>query len=135
VARAQKKTAGAAGTRKREKKHVPYGQVHINATFNNTMISVSDPDGNVVSWSSAGARSFKGAKKGTAYAAQVACEAAVRKALDSGLREVQVFSRGPGSGKEAAIRTVANLGLKVRLIKDVTPVAHNGCRPKGRRRV
>ena len=90
---------------------------------------------NVVSWSSAGARSFKGAKKGTAYAAQVACEAAVRKALESGLREVQVFSRGPGSGKEAAIRTVANLGLKIRLIKDVTPVAHNGCRPKGRRRV
>jgi small subunit ribosomal protein S11 len=134
VARTQKK-AGAAGTRKREKKHVPAGQVHIQATFNNTMISVSDTDGNVIAWSSAGARAFKGAKKGTAYAAQVACEAALRKAMDSGLREVQVFSRGPGAGKEAAIRTVANVGLKVRLIKDVTPVAHNGCRPKGRRRV
>jgi small subunit ribosomal protein S11 len=134
VARAQKKT-GASGARKREKKHVPYGRVSIQATFNNTMISVADPDGNVIAWSSAGARSFKGAKKGTAYAAQVACEAALRKAMESGLREVQVFSKGPGSGKEAAIRTVANLGLKVRLIKDVTPVAHNGCRPKGRRRV
>src|ERR1044072_6059840 len=115
MARGQKKTGGA-GARKRGKKNVPYGQVHIQATFNNTMISVADADGNVISWSSAGARSFKGAKKGTAYAAQVACEAALRKAMDSGLREVQVFSKGPGSGKEAAIRTVANLGLKVRLI-------------------
>jgi small subunit ribosomal protein S11 len=134
VARTQKKT-GAAGARKRDKKNVPAGQVHIQATFNNTMISVTDQDGNILSWSSAGARSFKGAKKGTAYAAQVACEAALRKAMESGLREVQVFSKGPGAGKEAAIRTVANVGLKVRQIKDVTPVAHNGCRPKGRRRV
>lgn len=131
MARTQKKTGG----RKREKKNVPYGRVHIQATFNNTIVSVADTEGNVFAWSSAGARGFKGAKKGTAYAAQIAAETALRKALDSGLREVQVFSTGPGAGKEAAIRTIGNMGVKVKLIKDVTPVAHNGCRPRGRRRV
>jgi len=131
VARAQKK----AGGRKREKKSLPIGQVHIHSMFNNTIVTVTDTDGNAFSWSSSGSRGFKGAKKGTAYAAQVAAETAVRKAMDSGLREVQVFSRGPGAGKEAAIRTINNLGLKIKLIKDITPVAHNGCRPKGRRRV
>jgi small subunit ribosomal protein S11 len=131
VARTQKKTGG----RKREKKNIPYGRVHIQATFNNTIVSVADTEGNVFAWSSAGARGFKGAKKGTAYAAQIAAETALRKAMDSGLREVQVFSTGPGAGKEAAIRTIGNMGVKVKLIKDVTPVAHNGCRPRGRRRV
>ena len=123
------------GSRKREKRHVPSGIVHIKASFNNTQVSVADPEGNVVSWSSAGAKGFKGAKKGTAYAAQTACETAVRKAMDWGLREVEVYSKGPGSGKEAAIRTISNLGLRIKLIKDVTPVAHNGVRPRGRRRV
>ncbi|MCB1186766.1 30S ribosomal protein S11 [bacterium] len=123
------------GSRKREKRHVPSGVVHIKASFNNTQIAVADPEGNVVSWSSAGAKGFKGAKKGTAYAAQTACETAVRKAMDWGLREVEVYSKGPGSGKEAAIRTLSNLGLRIKLIRDVTPVAHNGVRPKGRRRV
>lgn len=124
-----------SGTRKREKRHVPSGIVHIKASFNNTQISISDPEGNVVSWSSSGAKGFKGAKKGTAYAAQTACETAVRKVMDWGLREVEVYSKGPGSGKEAAIRTLANLGLRIKLIRDVTPVAHNGVRPRGRRRV
>lgn len=123
------------GSRKREKRHLPSGVVHIKASFNNTQISVSDSDGNVVSWSSAGAKGFKGAKKGTAYAAQTACETAVRKAMDWGLKEVEVYSKGPGSGKEAAIRTIGNLGIRIKLIKDVTPVAHNGVRPRGRRRV
>jgi small subunit ribosomal protein S11 len=132
VARAQKKTAAP---KKREKKNMPVGHVHIHSMFNNTIVTVTDPDGNALSWSSSGARGFKGAKKGTAYAAQVAAEAAIRKAQDSGLREVYIYSRGPGAGKEAAIRTINNLGLKIKLIKDLTPVPHNGCRPKGRRRV
>jgi small subunit ribosomal protein S11 len=131
VARAQKKTGG----RKREKKNVPVGSVHIQSTFNNTIVTVTDSEGNALAWSSSGSRGFKGAKKGTAYAAQIATETALRKAMDTGLREVSVFSRGPGSGKEAAIRTVANLGMKIRLIKDLTSVPHNGCRPRGRRRV
>jgi small subunit ribosomal protein S11 len=123
------------GGRRREKRNIPFGHVHIKATFNNTVITITDDDGNVFAWSSAGSRGFKGAKKGTAFAAQIACETALRRAMDSGLREVIVFSCGPGSGKEAAIRTVANIGLKVKRIKDVTPVPHNGCRPRGRRRV
>ena len=130
MARAQKK----AGGRKREKKSLPVGHIHIHSMFNNTIVTVTDSDGNAFSWSSSGSRGFKGATKGTA-SAQVAAETAVRKAMDSGLREVYVFSRGPGAGKEAAIRTINNLGLKIKLIKDLTPVAHNGCRPKGRRRV
>jgi small subunit ribosomal protein S11 len=131
LARAQKKTAG----KKREKKSLPVGHIHIHSLFNNTIITVTDTDGNAFSWCSSGSRGFKGAKKGTAYAAQVAAEVAVRKAMDSGMREVWIYSRGPGAGKEAAIRTINNLGVKIRLIKDLTPVAHNGCRPKGRRRV
>jgi small subunit ribosomal protein S11 len=114
---------------------VPDGRVYIKATFNNTVITVTDTDGNAFAWSSAGSRGFKGAKKGTAYAAQIAAETALRRAMDSGLREAYVFTRGPGSGKEAAVRTIANLGVKIKGIKDVTPVPHNGCRPRGRRRV
>jgi len=131
VAKAQKRSGG----RKREKKNIPVGNVYIQATFNNTIVTVTDLDGNLFAWSSAGARGFKGAKKGTAYAAGIACETAIRRAMDSGLREVSVFSHGPGSGKEAAIRTIANLGVKIKHIKDRTPVPHNGCRPRGRRRV
>lgn len=129
------KTQKRSGGRKREKRNIPVGRVYIQATFNNTIVTVADEEGNIFAWSSAGARGFRGAKKGTAYAAGIACETAIRRALDAGLREVSVFSKGPGSGKEAAIRTISNLGLKIKRIKDVTPVAHNGCRPRGRRRV
>lgn len=121
--------------RKREKKNIVAAAIHIKASFNNTIITVTDLDGDAISWCSSGMRGFKGAKKGTAYAAGIAAETAVRKAMDSGVREVVVFSTGPGSGKEAAIRMINNLGVKITKIKDKTPVAHNGCRPKGRRRV
>ena len=130
MAKAQKK-----GGRRREKKSIPTANVHIKATFNNTVITISDMDGNAFTWCTAGMRGFKGAKKGTAYAAGIAAETAIRKAMDAGLKEVNIFSVGPGSGKEAAIRMISNLGVKVKKIKDVTPVAHNGCRPRGRRRV
>ena len=129
------KTQKRSGGRRREKKTLSVGRVYIKATFNNTIVTITDEDGDVFAWSSAGARGFKGAKKGTAYAAGIACETALRRALDSGLKEISVYSRGPGSGKEAAIRTAANLGLKIKVIKDKTPVPHNGCRPRGRRRV
>ena len=130
MAKAPKKTG-----RKRDKKSLAAGNVYIKATFNNTLITVTDKEGNAVTWSSSGTRGFKGAKKGTAYAAGIAAEAAVRKAMDIGMREANIYSKGPGSGKEAAIRMINNLGLKINIIKDVTPVAHNGCRPRGRRRV
>lgn len=129
------KTHRKSGGRRRDKRHVSVGNVYIQATFNNTIITITDDNGDVFAWSSAGSRGFKGAKKGTAYAAGIACETALRKAMDAGVREVSIYSTGPGSGKESAIRMVAQLGLKVRLIKDVTPVPHNGCRPRGRRRV
>lgn len=121
--------------KKKDKKNIPAGRVYVHASFNNTLVTVTDSDGNAIAWSSSGSKGFKGAKKGTAYASQIATEIACRKAMDMGLREVNVFSKGPGNGKEAAIRTINNLGIKVKLIKDVTPVPHNGCRPKGRRRV
>ena len=130
-----KGSKGKGGSRKREKRNIPVGQVHIASSFNNTLITVTDLEGNVFAWSSSGSRGFKGAKKGTAYAAQIAAETALRRAQDSNLREVEIYTRGPGSGKEAAVRTVANMGFKIKFIRDMTPVAHNGCRPKGRRRV
>ena len=123
------------GGKKKDKKNVPVGKVFVQATFNNTLISVTDDRGNLIAWSSAGHRGFKGAKKGTAYAAQIATEAALKEAIEHGMREVSVFSRGPGSGKDAAVRTVNNMGFKVTVIKDLTPVPHNGCRPRKRRRV
>lgn len=121
--------------RKRERKHVPVGIAHIRSSFNNTIVTISDPRGNVVAWSSSGTSGFKGSRKGTPFAASVAAETAARKAMEHGLRVVEVFVRGPGAGREAAIRSLQSAGLEVNLIKDVTPVPHNGCRPPKRRRV
>ena len=125
----------AAPRRRREKRVVPRGAAHIKASFNNTIISLSDPAGNVIAWSSAGASGWKGSRKSTPYAAQVAAENAARKALDLGLKVVEVFVRGPGAGREAAIRALEATGLEVTAITDVTPIPHNGCRPPKRRRV
>ena len=120
---------------RKEKKSIPNGNVYIQATFNNTIITVTDLMGNTISWSSAGALGFRGAKKSTPYAAQTTVEAAVSKAIDQGLQEVYVYVKGPGSGGEAAIRTLGVLGLRVRAIRDITPIPHNGCRPPKKRRV
>ena len=124
-----------ARQRKREKKSVPHGQAHIQSTFNNTIVTPTDPHGNVIAWSSAGSSSFKGSRKSTPYAAQVTAETAAKKAMEHGLREVAVFVKGPGSGREAAIRSLQAAGLVVTSISDVTPIPHNGCRPPKRRRV
>lgn len=121
--------------RRREKKSVPVGVAHIRSSFNNTVVTVTDPKGNVVAWSSAGTAGFKGSRKGTPFAATVAAESAARKAMEHGVRQVEVFVRGPGAGREAAIRSLQSAGLEVNLIRDVTPVPHNGCRPPKRRRV
>ena len=125
----------AAPRRRRDRKVVPRGAAHVKASFNNTIISLSDPVGNVIAWSSAGASGWKGSRKSTPYAAQVAAENAARKALDLGLKSVEVFVRGPGAGREAAIRALEATGLEVTAITDVTPIPHNGCRPPKRRRV
>ena len=125
----------AAKVRRRERKSVPRGQAHIQATFNNTIVTLTDPNGNVLSWGSAGGQGFKGSRKSTPYAAQVTAESAVRKAMDHGLRQVDVYVKGPGSGREAAIRALQQTGLSVTSITDVTPIPHNGCRPPKRRRV
>ena len=122
-------------TRKKVKRNIPEGHVYIHSTFNNTIVTITDTAGNVISWASAGTRGFKGTKKGTAYAAQIAAEEACRQARDAGVQQVRIYTRGPGSGKEAAIRTINGQGLRIRLIKDKTPVPHNGCRPRRRRRV
>jgi small subunit ribosomal protein S11 len=121
--------------RRRERKNVPVGQAHIQSTFNNTVVTITDPKGNVLSWASAGTQGFKGSRKGTPFAAGLAAEAAARKAIEHGVRHIEVYVRGPGSGREAAIRSLQAAGLDVSLIKDVTPVPHNGCRPPKRRRV
>ncbi|MBI3744553.1 MAG: 30S ribosomal protein S11 [Chloroflexi bacterium] len=121
--------------RRRERKNIPQGRAFIHSTFNNTRVTLTDINGEVISWSSAGAVGFKGSRKGTAFAAQRAAEEAAKKAMDHGLRQVEVMVRGPGSGREAAIRTLQTQGLNVTKIRDVTPVPHNGCRPPKRRRV
>ena len=121
--------------KKKVKKTVLEGNVYIQATFNNTIITFTDLAGNAISWASAGGLGFRGAKKSTPYAAQTTCETAGKKAMDSGLREVNVFVKGPGVGRESASRTLGVLGLKVRSIRDVTPIPHNGCRPRKTRRV
>ncbi len=122
-------------TRRKEKKNVVHGVAHIKATFNNTIISITDPSGNVLSWASAGNVGFKGSRKSTPYAAQMAAEACSRRAQEHGVRRVDVLVKGPGSGRETAIRSLQASGLEVIGIKDVTPVPHNGCRPRKRRRV
>jgi small subunit ribosomal protein S11 len=121
--------------KKRVKKNVATGVVYINATFNNTVITITDASGNVLSWSSAGARGFKGSRKSTPFAAQVAAGDAAAKAMEHGLKTVSVLVKGPGSGRESALRALSSAGLKVTIIRDVTPIPHNGCRPPKRRRV
>lgn len=127
---AQKKRGG-----KKEKKVVHSGSVYIQATFNNTIVTITDKSGNVVAWSSAGAHGFKGSRKGTPYAAQITAENAAKKAMGFGMRQVDVFVKGPGAGRESAIRAVSSAGLGVNIIRDITPVPHNGTRPPKRRRV
>jgi len=125
----------AVKQRRREKKNVPQGHVHIQATFNNTIITITDPEGNVITWSSAGTQGFKGSRKSTPFAAQMAADDAAKKAMEHGVRSIDVYVKGPGAGRESALRSLQAAGLKVHLIKDVTPIPHNGCRPPKRRRV
>lgn len=124
-----------ARPRRRERRLVERGVAHIRSTFNNTIVTITDPGGNVLSWASAGKLGFKGSRKSTPFAAQTAADQAARDAMEHGLREVEVMVKGPGSGREAAIRSLQAAGLEVSLIKDVTPIPHNGCRPPKRRRV
>jgi len=121
--------------KKKEKKNVPRGVAHIQATFNNTIISITDSEGNVIAWSSAGTQGFKGSRKSTPFAAQLAAEDAARKAMEKGMRSVEVLIKGPGAGREAALRSLQAAGFQITLIRDVTPIPHNGCRPPKRRRV
>jgi small subunit ribosomal protein S11 len=121
--------------RRKARKNVPYGQAHIHATFNNTIVSMSDQQGNVIAWASAGTSGFKGSRKSTPYAARLAAAQAASLAQDHGMQEVDVYVKGPGPGREAAIRAIQGSGLKVRSISDVTPIPHNGCRPRKKRRV
>ena len=129
-----KPSAGGRRPRKKERKNVTHGVVHIKSSFNNTIVSITDQDGNVISWASAGNVGFKGSRKSTPFAAQLAAEQAARRAMEHGLRKVDVVVKGPGSGRETAIRSIQNVGIEVTGIKDVTPVPHNGCRPPKRRR-
>ena len=124
-----------ARVKRRERKNIEKGQAHIVSSFNNTMVTLSDLNGNVISWASAGQLGFRGSRKSTPFAAQQAAEEAAKKAMEHGLKVVEVYVKGPGSGREAAIRSLQATGLEVSLIKDVTPIAHNGCRPPKRRRV
>ncbi len=130
MAKAQK-TRG----KKKERRHVLEGVVHIQSTFNNTIVSSTDPQGQVIAWASAGTVGFKGAKKGTPFAAQQAAESVARRSMDQGMRKCEVLVKGPGAGRETAIRALQSAGLDIMLIKDVTPIPHNGCRPPKRRRV
>jgi small subunit ribosomal protein S11 len=135
MAKAPAKATKKKSFKKKEKKSIPTGLVHIQATFNNTIVTVTDPAGNVVAWSSAGSLGFRGSRKGTPFAAQQAALTAANKAKESGMRVVEVRVAGPGAGRESAIRTLATVGLDVRAIRDVTPIPHNGCRPPKKRRV
>jgi small subunit ribosomal protein S11 len=121
--------------RRKTKRMVSEGVAHIHSTFNNTIITITDPAGNVVAWASAGSVGFKGSRKGTPFAAQLAAESAAKKAMDSGVRSVQVYVKGPGAGRESALRSLQAVGFAVSVIRDVTPIPHNGCRPPKRRRV
>jgi small subunit ribosomal protein S11 len=130
---AEKKGRGRA--RRRERKNVPVGRAYIQSTFNNTIITLTDPNGNVLAWASAGTVGFKGSRKSTPYAAQIAADRAAKRGMEHGLRQVEVYVKGPGSGREAAIRSLQGAGIQVMSIRDVTPIPHNGCRPPKRRRV
>jgi small subunit ribosomal protein S11 len=133
-----KEAAAATGkgkVRKREKKNITSGVAHVNASFNNTMITITDAQGNTIAWSSSGTKGFKGSRKSTPYAAQVAAEDAGRKAMDHGMKVLEVEVLGPGSGRESALRALQSIGLQITSIRDVTPIPHNGCRPRKRRRV
>jgi small subunit ribosomal protein S11 len=127
--------AGKKKVAKRVKKNVPHGMVHIQSTFNNTIVTVTDPAGNTVAWSTAGVKGFKGSRKSTPFAAQLVAEDAARKAMEHGMKSAGVVIKGPGAGRESALRAIQNAGLKVTMITDVTPIPHNGCRPPKRRRV
>ena len=128
------KPSAARKTRKKERKNVSFGVAHIKSSFNNTIVSITDPEGNVLSWASSGQVGFKGSRKSTPYAAQLAAEKCARAAIEHGIKKVDVLVRGPGSGRETAIRSLAAAGIEVVKIQDVTPLAHNGCRPKKRKR-
>ncbi len=125
----------AVRTRRRERKNIPVGRAYVQSTFNNTIVSLTDPNGNVLAWASSGASGFKGSRKGTPYAAGLAAENAAKRAMEHGLRQIDVYVKGPGSGREGAIRSLQAAGLTINTITDVTPVPHNGCRPPKRRRV
>jgi len=129
------KQPSAGRVRRRERKNITSGVVHVNASFNNTIVTISDEQGNAISWQSAGGMGFKGSRKSTPYAAQLAAEDAAKKAMEHGLKTVNVDVRGPGSGRESALRALQAAGLTVQVIRDVTPIPHNGCRPRKRRRV
>ena len=129
------KTATAARPRRRERKNITSGVAHVNATFNNTMITITDAQGNAIAWSSSGSAGFKGSRKSTPYAAQVAAEAAGRKAMEHGMKTLEIEVKGPGSGRESALRALQATGFVITSIRDVTPIPHNGCRPPKRRRV
>lgn len=131
MARQTTKKTGA----KKQKRNVPNGVAYIQSTFNNSIVTIADQNGDVISWASAGSSGFKGAKKGTPFAAQTAAESAARRAVDQGMRQIEVMVSGPGSGRETAIRALQGAGLEITLIRDITPIPHNGCRPPKRRRV
>ncbi|NPV07218.1 MAG: 30S ribosomal protein S11 [Anaerolineae bacterium] len=131
----RRRGAAARGRPRRERRTVPVAQAHITATFNNTIITMTDPDGNVLAWSSAGAVGFKGSRKSTPYAAQLAAQAVLRAASDFGVREIDVMVKGPGPGREAAVRSFQGSDITVRSLSDVTPIPHNGCRPPKKRRI
>ena len=131
----QKRSTGAKRARKKERRQVAHGHAHIKSSFNNTIITITDPQGNVLAWASSGNAGFKGSRKSTPFAAQLAAEQAAKRAAEYGMRKIDVFVKGPGSCRETAIRSLAANGLEVQVIKDVTPIPHNGCRPPKRRRV
>lgn len=136
MAKAQQVKKGAAvRTKRRERKNIEKGAVHIRSSFNNTLVTITDLKGNAISWASAGGLGFRGSRKSTPYAAQTAAETAAKAAMEHGLKSVEVYVKGPGAGREAAIRALQAAGLEVNMIKDVTPIPHNGCRPPKRRRV
>lgn len=128
-------TEKSTGGRKKEKRNIPHGIAHIQSTFNNTLVTITDANGNVVTWASAGSVGFKGSRKSTPFAAQLAAEQAAKKAMEQGMKSIEVYIKGPGAGREAALRSLQAAGLRIDLIRDVTPIPHNGCRPPKRRRV